>query len=231
MVGKMVNRFLKLKKLYDDRAFYNISYSQEAEDLILARYFEHIDKGFYVDVGAHHPKRFSNTYKFYLRGWRGINIDAMPGSMDPFKKIKPEDINLEVPIAEKKETLKYFIFNEPALNTLNEDEAQKKSKIQGYYIKEIIELQTERLDQILKNYLPDEQTTIDFLNIDVEGLDLQVLKSNDWKKYRPQIVLVEELRNSLETVIEKSLVYSYMKSVGYSLVSRSYNTSFYQKDI
>ena len=61
----------------------NISYSQEGEDLILERFFEGKEIGFFVDIGAHHPMRFSNTYIFYLKGWRGINVDATPGSMIP----------------------------------------------------------------------------------------------------------------------------------------------------
>ena len=60
---------------------YQKSYAQEGEDLILYRMiYGKIDKGFYVDVGAHHPKRFSNTYFFYRKGWRGINVEPMPGS-------------------------------------------------------------------------------------------------------------------------------------------------------
>jgi len=65
------------------------SYSQEGEDMILRRIFEDNETGFYVDVGAHHPARFSNTNYFYKRGWRGLNIDAMPGSMSKFKKYRP----------------------------------------------------------------------------------------------------------------------------------------------
>src|SRR4051794_14772116 len=71
--------------------FPKASYSQEGEDMILRRFFEEHGKGFYVDVGAHHPKRFSNTYSFYKQGWSGINIDAMPGSMARFRRVRPRD--------------------------------------------------------------------------------------------------------------------------------------------
>src|SRR5829696_7661265 len=81
-------------------AYSRKSYSQEGEDLILERIFLEQKKGFYVDVGAHHPKRFSNTFLFYKLGWFGINIDAMPGSMSAFESARPRDINLEVAIAE-----------------------------------------------------------------------------------------------------------------------------------
>ena len=81
------------------------SYSQEGEDMILKRFFEGKQRGFYVDVGSHHPKRFSNTYFFYKTGWRGINIDPMPGSMKLFDKIRTRDINLECGIFESEDEL------------------------------------------------------------------------------------------------------------------------------
>ncbi|MFT7246563.1 MAG: hypothetical protein ACI82A_003940, partial [Candidatus Azotimanducaceae bacterium] len=72
----------------------NRSWSQEGEDQILRRIFEQQSTGFYVDVGAHHPKRFSNTFLFYKLGWQGINIDAMPGSMALFNRERSRDLNL-----------------------------------------------------------------------------------------------------------------------------------------
>jgi hypothetical protein len=95
----------------------NRSWSQEGEDMALRRVFEKEKIGFYVDVGAHHPKRFSNTYFFYRMGWNGINIDAMPGSMKEFDKYRGRDINLELGVAKQEGILNSYVFNEPALNT------------------------------------------------------------------------------------------------------------------
>ena len=78
-----------------------------------------LQHGFFVDVGAHHPQRFSNTYYFYLKGWSGINIDAMPGSMKIFDDLRSRDINLEIPISDKSEILTYYEFDEPALNSFS----------------------------------------------------------------------------------------------------------------
>lgn len=83
------------------------SYFQEGEDMILRRIFERQSTGFYVDVGAHHPKRFSNTYFFYKKSWTGINVDAMPGSMKLFEKVRSRDINIEKPISSEKQVLTY----------------------------------------------------------------------------------------------------------------------------
>ena len=202
-------------------------YSQEGEDIILNRLFEGKKNGFYVDIGAHHPLRFSNTYLFYQQGWTGINVEAMPGSMELFNTLRPKDINLEIPVSDKKQLLTYFIFNEPALNTFSETEAQKKDGLGGYEIINKIQLETLPLYKILDQYLP-EGTEIDFLTIDVEGLDLAVLQSNDWEKYKPKLILVESLRNSLDD-LNQNEIYLFLKAKGYSLFAKTYNTMFFKK--
>ncbi len=207
-----------------------LSYSQEGEDLILERFFENKKNGFYVDVGAHHPKRFSNTYNFYKNGWRGINIDAMPDSMISFNKERPRDVNLETGVSLEKSELTYYMFNEPALNTFSKDEAKKKDGLRDFKIIAERKIQTLPLSSILKAYLP-HNVQIDFLTIDVEGLDLQVLKSNDWELYRPAMVLVEDLKKYPIVELEKqSEVYKFLDSKEYQLVAKTFNTLFF-KDI
>lgn len=204
-----------------------ISYSQEGEDLILERIFAGKTDGFFVDIGAHHPKRFSNTFKFYLRGWRGINVDPMPGSMEPFNEIRPDDVNLEIGISDKEGELEYFIFNEPALNTFNKVEAEKKDKKNGYYIVNSVVIKTFLLKDILAKYVAPG-IVIDFMSIDVEGNDMLVLNSNDWSKYRPHYLLVEELESSISSIIESGEISVFLGSKNYSLVSRTFNTSIYK---
>src|SRR5581483_2050578 len=86
-------------------------YSQEGEDLIASRLFDGKANGFFVDVGAHHPIRHSNTYLLYRRGWRGINIDATPGSMAAFRRLRPEDINIECLVANDPSSRRFYTFN------------------------------------------------------------------------------------------------------------------------
>lgn len=110
--------------------------------MVLRRFFEQKKKGFYVDIGAHHPKRFSNTYYFYRIGWSGINIDAMPGSMRLFEKWRPRDVNLEVGVSANESVLEYFVFNEPALNGFSRELSLSRDRPDlGYYIKDIIPVQ------------------------------------------------------------------------------------------
>lgn len=216
------------KMIKKEQEFATLSYSQEGEDLILHRFLENKSNGFYVDVGAHHPKRFSNTYMFYKKGWRGINIDPMPGSLDNFNKERPDDINLEIGISNTQGELKYHMFNESALNTFSAVEANKKNGLRNYKIIGTKLIPTFSLEYIFDNYLDDKQT-IDFISIDVEGLDLEVLKSNDWNRYRPQLVLIEDLqRLSLNEFITNSELYSYLNLLNYELVAKTLNTLFFK---
>ena len=205
----------------------NICYGQDGEDLILNRLLNGQAQGFYIDVGAHHPVRFSNTYLFYKRGWRGINIDAMPGSMKKFNKVRPRDINIECGVAGSVGKLLYHRFNEPALNTFDAGEAEYKNK-PPYQMIDIVEVAVERLDALLARYLPAGQQ-IDFFSVDVEGKDEEVLRSNDWSRYRPRFILAETLRTDMLRLGECP-VFQFLHSVGYKPVCKAYNTSFFARE-
>lgn len=201
------------------------SWSQEGEDMVLSRIFQGKNTGFYVDVGAHHPKRFSNTHFFYRRNWSGINIDAMPNSMQLFKKWRPRDINLEVGVAHLSGTLDYFVFNEPALNGFSSELSSERDGAEDkYFIKEIVKIDVLPLAEIFAKHLGEKK--IDFMSVDVEGLDFDVIKSNDWVKYRPKIVLAEILKSTLQD-LENDLLAKFMKKVGYEIFAKTVNTVFF----
>lgn len=192
--------------------------AQEGEDALIKRVLkdDFYKGGFYVDIGAHDPFRFSTTLNFYLNGWHGINIDPYPGSSIKFNQARPEDINIESGVNEVSETMPYYIFEEPAFNTFDKyqvDEALKKTELL-----EINELKVERLDCILDKYLPTG-TSIDLLNIDVEGMELAVLNSNNWIKYHPTVIAVEALNNGAKTKI-----IDYLSIKGYRKIANTKNT-------
>ena len=168
------------------------SYSQDGEDMILKSFYENRKhyKGFYVDVGAHHPVRYSNTYFFYRKGWRGINIEPTPTAIKPFKILRSGDINLNIGVGSKKDRLTFYCFNEPALNTFSEEVALAADKKKKYKIIQEVKVEVLPLKDILEQYVP-AGVKIDFLTVDVEGLDFEVLKSNDWVKFSPEYLLVE----------------------------------------
>jgi FkbM family methyltransferase len=202
------------------------SYSQEGEDMILRRILGDKKNGFYIDVGAHHPKRFSNTYLFYKKGWSGINIDAAPGSMAPFKKARTRDINLELAIAKDRRELTFYIFNEPALNSF--DEKLSYSRINDkFHIIEQRTILTQTLEEILRENISPNQK-IDFLSTDVEGLDLEVLQSNNWNMFRPEYILVECLNLDLTDFTRDSCC-KFLIENGYIPFAKTVNTTIFRE--
>ena len=204
------------------------SYSQDGEDMILKALYENRKyyKGFFVDVGAHHPVRYSNTYHFYKKGWSGINIEPTPTIMSSFKLFRRRDINLNLGVSGKKDTLTFYCFNEPALNTFSEGVAKKVDAAENKY-KIIKELQVDvlPLGEILDRHVPHGKK-IDFFSIDVEGLDFEVLQSNNWAKYKPQYLLVED--NSALDKIAESPVYEYLSAMGYKPIAKTLRTLIFE---
>ncbi len=197
-------------------------YSQEGEDMILRRIFEGQENGFYIDVGAHHPRRFSNTYYFYKQGWRGINIEPNPDALKAFNVDRPRDINLQLGVSDTTSILKYYSFDEPALNTFDENVVKSRLADTPYKVIKTNDVTVERLDKILKEHLPAGHP-IDFLSVDVEGFDLAVLRSNNWHLFRPKCVLAEALNMTLDEAMKGDLVL-FMLAQDYVLFARTYNT-------
>lgn len=201
------------------------SYAQEGEDLVLNRLFEGQRHGFYVDVGAHHPFRFSNTYLLSRRGWRGINVDPNPEAMRLFGRWRRRDVNLTVGIAEEVGSLRYFQFNEPALNTFDEKLARQREVRDGYRLIASTLIPVRPLWHVLEQHLPEGQA-IDVLSVDAEGFDLNVIRSNDWDRFRPYCLLVETLQSSLIS-LETNATHQYVSALGYGLFSKAVNTFIY----
>ena len=205
---------------------YQKSYAQQGEDIVLQRILSGIDKGFYVDIGAHHPKRFSNTYFYYKKGWHGINVEPNPNTKRLFDKIRPRDINLEIPISDKEEELTYYMFNDPALNGFSKDISNEVKEIKDYRLIGIVKMKTRTLSSILDEYLPKGQK-IDFLSIDVEGFDLKVLSSNDWEKYKPTVILAEDKEFKVNNLGDSS-IYRFLSLQKYELIAKTFNTLIFK---
>lgn len=221
--------FMKTAFNADKNEYFNRSYSQEGEDLVLMRIFPPGYKGFYVDVGAHHPLRFSNTYLLNSHGWRGINIDATPGSMDLFKKLRPHDINLEIGISDVDGICEFYVFEELALNTFNAKVAAENITC-GCRLKHKSMVKTRRLTSVLEEFLP-ALTNVDLLTIDVEGLDQLVLQSLDLARFRPKVIVCELISNDLMSVMN-SVTAELLTEHGYILYSKLFHSCIWvQKDM
>ncbi len=172
------------------------SYSQFNEDLLLDLLLGAKDNGFYVDVGANDPTFNSNTRRFYERGWSGINIE--PG-IEAYKRLaeaRPRDINLHMGVGSQSgELIFHHIPADPTLSSFDAEAARRMATYFGHAVTPM-QVEVKPLSEIFATYAADK--TIDFLSVDAEGVDVDVLCSNDWELYRPSLVLVEMNNQSQE---------------------------------
>ena len=203
---------------YDVSTFY---FAQTGEDAILVVLFrEKIikkERGFFIDIGAHHPFEGSNTYLLYLNGWRGINVDASPGSMKLFRHHRPEDINLEVGVGAKRGTFPFYMSEVSLMNTFSKENLSRLHSLDQ--IKKETQVEVYPLAEILDKYVTAGQK-IDLLTVDVEGLDFDVLKSNNWIKYRPSVVVVELPVTTLRDTLQNEAT-RFMMDLGYEAVGKT----------
>ena len=224
---KSLQGFAHSIPLYSKRCFSRHSFSQCGEDMVLHYYLSKIQKGFYVDVGARHPFLISNTAFFYQRGWRGINIEADPSLMPPFHRSRKRDINLNLAVGNPAPSLDFFVFYNPEFNTFDPEIARKRQQ-KGAKVEKVLRIQVEPLADILDRHLPPGQT-IDFMSVDVEGFDLQVLQTNNWDKYAPRFLLVETLGVGSFKDLETNETHLFLGRHDYTLVDKAGLTCIYRK--
>lgn len=225
-----MSRFTKLLRdlTPSARRWQSHSFSHEGEDRVLSVLMgaDAPASGFYVDIGAHHPYRYSNTMYFYQRGWRGLAVDARPGFAREFARARPRDIAIECGVSSREDTLVFYEFNEPALNTFDREIAQRRDQHETYQIKREVPVRLCTLVSLLDEYVGPDQT-IDFISVDVEGLDDDVLRSGDWQRYRPRFVLCEVYGQWLDDIMQSETV-SLMADQGYRACSRTRHTVFFE---
>ncbi len=206
------------------------TYSQTGEDLILNVLFKGKNDGFYVDIGANDPKKINNTFLFYQRGWSGVNIEPNSRKIDLFKKKRKRDLNLNFGIGTSNGELDFYMFNADTLSTFSKEVADDYIKM-GHKILDVKKVEILSLKFIFDKYLNGKN--IDFLSVDTEGNDLDVLKSNDWVKYRPNFLIVETLEYKEDYSAKKlnDLYDPYLSDLGYGKIAETYiNTIYYDKN-
>lgn len=183
--GQEIIDFLRGKETYFQRSF-----SQSGEDVIiywLTKTLE-LKKFSWIDIGAHDPQYLSNTALFYRKGFRGINIEGDPSLIKEFHRKRPKDINLNILISDKSGKQDFYIIDPPTLNTLSEAEALRYKEL-GYTIKDKIEVESMTISEVIYKYC--QGVFPDFLSLDAEGWDFEILKKIEWEKSFPKIICVE----------------------------------------
>mgnify|MGYP002830234302 FL=1 len=200
------------------------TYAMFGEDLVINNFFKNKRKGIYIDIGCYHPLDGSNTYLLYKKGWKGINVDINKYSIDLFNIARKRDQNYNYAISNiSKKVRVYYRKKINMLNTINKKSAIKNFKkgFSSSYINSIT------LNSLL-NFSKFKGKKIDFLNLDVEGNELKVLKSLNFTTYKPKVICVEIHRasnNDNKNYYKNSDVYKLLKKKGYKLLW-NYDYSF-----
>jgi len=205
-----VFRFLFiLRKLYLTKTAAK-HFAQFAEDVSIKRFFDENYQGFFVDVGCFHPKKHNNTWMLYKKGWRGVNIDIDPIKIIGFDISRPEDINIASAVSNKEGEIVYYSNGFYSLTTsIDADFISNKA---GYSKKTT---SCAKLSQLLDG-TKYQNRQIDFLSVDAEGHDLEVLMSLDFNRYDPKLIAVES-HYPLFSQVEKSSLYNFLAGKGYCL--------------
>ncbi len=226
-----------IKLFYKPYLYYNLfirhkiikkrkTYSQFQEDLFISNYFKNNFNGFYVDVGCYHPLKYSNTALMHNRGWKGLNIDINQTSIDLFNIARPKDLNICAALSNTNETSEfYFDHKMSPVNTLNKEFSDYCSKKISFNKFSKIKIQKYKFDKLVEQYnltLP----TIDFVNIDVEAHDLEVLEGFNLLKYKPKLICIELYNSKLE-LIEQTFS-NFLTKLRYKLIKKIGPNGFFQ---
>jgi FkbM family methyltransferase len=170
---------------------YKKSYSQCGEDLIIRFIFDvlKIKNPTYIDVGANHPFMLNNTYLFYKNGCSGINIEPNSFLIKKLKKYRKKDINLNIGVSDEEGILEFYNFEYHTMSTFSKEEANKLQNEHGFKLESIDKIKVDTLQNIIEEYC--NGIFPDLLSIDVEGLDEQILKSIQFEKSAPTIIVAE----------------------------------------
>ena len=195
-----------------------LAYSHWGIDLIIIKLLNSKNKGIYIDVGCHHPFLNNHSYLLHKSGWEGINIDIDYNSIDMFNFFRKSDVNIQTAVTDHKgEVDLFFYHNRAAKNTI--------SKEFGSDAKEQKKINSDTLNNIIENS-KFKNSKIDFVSIDVEGNEMNVLNGFNLKKYKPKLILLEFILPNKKEFYEKDIneitnseVYNFLIKNEYKLIN------------
>jgi hypothetical protein len=215
--------------MFKKKVDFKKSYSQSGEDLIVKYIIDWLclENISYLDIGAFDPININNTYLFYLHGYKGVNIDGNPISINKFDKVRGRDKNILALVSASTESKTYFEFDVPVLNTIDELFAQKVLQEGIYKLKKETKIETIGINDILNTYFPHKHS-LSFLSLDVEGMDFEILNAIDFDNFFPSIICVETVEFKNKGLGEKNTeIMSLLQSKGYYLYADTYINSIF----
>lgn len=204
-----------------------ISYAQAGEDLVLDFLTGHRPGGFYVDVGCNHPVRTSNSYRFYRKGWQGIAVDANRRFAKDFAWTRPRDRFVHACVSDQPGEVEFHLFKESALSSISGKPLYHSPD--QYKLERVECLPTRTLSSILEEC--DAPARFEFLSIDVEGHDEEVLRSADLRVHSPTVIIIELNATDLDIgAIGRSSVARHLAGFGYAPVAVHWSNVFFKRD-
>jgi FkbM family methyltransferase len=212
------------------RALKSAFFGQYAEDALFFVVFRPNKRGFYVDVGAYDPIASSNTYKLYLKGWRGITVEPNPNAAASFRSVRPRDIHFTEGAASTAKELAWHEYSYASMNTLSPERVEHLRKHGAIGDSKHI-VRCRPLQEMIDESAEERQ--VDFLSVDCEGMDHEVLASIDYRKTRPTVILVEDLEgfHAFRDQYQASSISQFMRTNGYLPIAQAlYSTLYIAED-
>ncbi len=166
-----------------------VSYAQNFEDVLLDRIFRDQPTGFYIDIGAWHPVLDSVTKHFADKGWRGVNVEPVKADFDRFVEARPRDINLNVAVGAAEGRAPFVEVAGTGWSSLGLRVDRQTIAAAGYTAREI-EVPVTTLAAITDRHVT---RPVDFLKIDVEGFEGDVIAGGEWRACRPRVLVIEAI--------------------------------------
>jgi len=208
--------FLQLVTNADTR----ITFSQLGEDIIINHLLRYhtapVTRGFYVDIGAYHPRKNSNTHFLTLLGWTGVNVEPSKEHVEAFRELRPNDVTLHLGVGTTDGELTYYKFQNSDVNTFSA-EAAKKWESYGWQQVGTETVLVKPINEVLAASVPPGQV-IDVMNLDVQGFDREVIRGLDLGRFRPKILVIELHGLELLQLAEDETI-AYLISQGFRVVS------------
>lgn len=206
------------------------SYAQCGEDVIAAFLFRAIlgiPRPTYLDIGAHHPTYLSNTYSFYRTGSRGVCVEPDPILAARIARARPRDLVVEAGVGvDGRDTADLHVFEDRAFNTLSPRVSEQIGGMDGQRVRGVIRVKLVPANELLAGHF---NPWPNFVSIDTEGLDLDVLRSIDFGRFRPEVFCVETLASA--TWLKIPDIGHFMTSVGYeAYADTNLNTLFVESE-
>jgi FkbM family methyltransferase len=191
----------------------NGSYSQHGEDLFISDYFKRKASGYYVDIGASHPFRISNTYLLYENGWRGITVEPISRLVALHRRWRPKDTVIAAGAGINSGTATFFQMTPSVFSTFDEETATRYTREGIAKTQKVQTFPIIGINDILA--MASKNGRIDLLSIDVEGLDTSIIKAADLETHKPELLCIES--NTSQDTQDLSNI---LDAKGYKIIKR-----------